>query len=119
MKTLSYPMKLAAFIHNCHMSFTTSTLQHYEVEFSGSSGHIKKISNLVSKVSADINQQFFWYNSSSGNNQDSSQVNTLPHLTIACLFICLLSICSVLVHIYSVPITLMCSLLILKTMMLK
>ena len=50
-------------------------MQYYKVEFDGESGHIKSITNTVSGVTSNINQQFYWYKASAGNNINSTQVN--------------------------------------------
>ena len=50
--------------------------QYYQIKFSGTTGHITKITNVISKISSAIDQQFFWYNSSAGNNRNSSQVQS-------------------------------------------
>ena len=52
-------------------------MQYYKVVFDGESGHIKSITNTVSGVTSNINQQFYWYNASAGNNINSTQVKHL------------------------------------------
>ena len=54
--------------------YCTISTQYYKVEFDGESGHIKSITNTVSGITSNVNQQFYWYNASAGNNINSTQV---------------------------------------------
>lgn len=49
----------------------------YRVEFNTETGRLQRITNLKSGINAMVDQQFFWYNSSTGNNINSTQVTTL------------------------------------------
>lgn len=44
------------------------------MEFDGQSGQMKKITNMVSGSASNVEQQFYWYNGSAGNNKNSTQV---------------------------------------------
>ena len=45
--------------------------------FDGESGHIKSITNIVSGVSSNIDQQFYWYNASTGNKASKQVMDEL------------------------------------------
>lgn len=47
--------------------------QIVQVVFDGSSKRIKSITNKVSKISVNVDQGFYWYNSSDGRNKNSTQ----------------------------------------------
>ena len=49
-------------------------LEFYSVLFDGTTGQVKQITNIISGITSGVNQQFYWYNSSTGNNKNSSQV---------------------------------------------
>ena len=56
-------------------SLYTHVMKFYEIKFSGETGRIEKITSLFSNISTAFDQQFFWYNSSTGNNINATQVN--------------------------------------------
>lgn len=60
----------------------------YKVEFNPDTGRLKSITNLKSGLSAMVDQQFFWYNSSTGNNINSSQVIRLMYIVV-CVYLCI------------------------------
>ena len=43
--------------------------------FDGNTGRLKTITNKLSKISAKVDQNFLWWNSSAGNNVNSSQAS--------------------------------------------
>ena len=43
--------------------------------FDGTTGRLKRMANLVSKIDADVDQSFLWWNSSAGNNVNSTQAS--------------------------------------------
>jgi lysosomal alpha-mannosidase len=47
--------------------------EYYNVVFDGATGHMKSITNIVSGISCDVDQEFLWYNASAGNNKNSTQ----------------------------------------------
>ena len=61
----------------CIWCYYTVSTQYYKVVFDGESGHIKSITNIVSGVSSDINQQFYWYNASTGNKVSKQVMDEL------------------------------------------
>ena len=48
--------------------------------FDGESGHIKSITNIISGVSSDIDQQFYWYKSSTGDKISPAVRNNYVHV---------------------------------------
>jgi lysosomal alpha-mannosidase len=56
--------------------------KHLRLTFSNKNGRLVEILNLVSQVKQSVDQQFFWYNSSVGNNvsdQASNAYNFRPN----------------------------------------
>ena len=51
----------------------------------GGSGHVKEIANQMSDKTVELNQQFYWYWGSNGDNSNSTHVT----YKIICLFVCL------------------------------
>ncbi|XP_019622068.1 PREDICTED: lysosomal alpha-mannosidase-like [Branchiostoma belcheri] len=47
--------------------------EHISVVFDGKTGLLKSVVNLETKVTLKVNQGFYWYNSSAGNNKASSR----------------------------------------------
>ena len=45
--------------------------------FDGKSGQIKTIKNVMTNIQTVVNQQFYWYNSSTGNNKNATQVSQI------------------------------------------
>ena len=43
--------------------------------FDGTTGRLKYINNVKSKISTKVDQNFLWWNSSAGNNVNSSQTS--------------------------------------------
>ena len=43
--------------------------------FDGSTGRLKLMNNLKNKVSTKVDQNFLWWNSSAGNNVNSTQAS--------------------------------------------
>ena len=43
--------------------------------FSGATGRLMMMENKVSKISAKVDQNFLWWNSSAGNNINSTQTS--------------------------------------------
>ena len=43
--------------------------------FDGTTGRLTSMNNKVSKISAKVDQNFLWWNSSAGNNVNSSQAS--------------------------------------------
>ena len=43
--------------------------------FDGMSNRVKSITNKVSKISVNVDQGFYWYNSSDGHNANSTQAS--------------------------------------------
>ena len=50
-------------------------LQFVQVVFDGSTKRIKRITNKLSNISVNVDQGFYWYNSSDGHNVNSSQAS--------------------------------------------
>ena len=56
--------------------------EHLRLKFSNKTGRLVEIENLESKIKQSVDQQFFWYNSSVGNNvsdQASNAYNFRPN----------------------------------------
>ena len=51
-----------------------NTVQAMKLAFNGTTGHLIKITNQVSGISSNVDQQFLWWNSSDGDNLNSTQV---------------------------------------------
>ncbi|XP_078576535.1 lysosomal alpha-mannosidase-like [Branchiostoma floridae x Branchiostoma japonicum] len=47
--------------------------EHLSLIFDTTTGHLKTVTNLKNKLILNVQQAFYWYNSSTGNNQDSTQ----------------------------------------------
>ena len=43
--------------------------------FDGNSNRVKSITNKISKISVNVDQGFYWYNSSDGHNKNSTQAS--------------------------------------------
>ena len=43
--------------------------------FDGKTGRLTSMNNIVSNISAKVDQNFLWWNSSAGNNVNSSQAS--------------------------------------------
>lgn len=41
--------------------------------FDGNTGRLKSITNLLTNISTNVDQNFLWWNSSAGNNVNSTQ----------------------------------------------
>ena len=54
---------------------TLYSKQAVRVVFDGSSRRIKSITNKLSDISVNVDQGFYWYNSSAGNNINSTQTS--------------------------------------------
>ncbi|KAI8490965.1 mannose metabolic process [Branchiostoma belcheri] len=55
------------------VSFRLLPSKHISVVFDGKTGLLKSVVNLETKVTLKVNQGFYWYNSSAGNNKASSR----------------------------------------------
>ena len=53
----------------------------------GESGHVKEIANQMSAKTIELNQQFYWYWGSDGDNSNSTQV-TCKIPCYLCVFVC-------------------------------
>ena len=53
--------------------------------FDGESGHIKSIANIISGVSSNINQQFYWYNASTGNDISEEVMDNSVNIAVTIL----------------------------------
>ena len=49
--------------------------EHLQVAFDETTGHVQSIANLDRKLTLTLDQQFFWYNASTGNNINSTQAS--------------------------------------------
>ena len=49
--------------------------EHLQVAFDGTTGHVQSIVNLDRKLIVTLDQQFFWYNASTGNDIRSQQAS--------------------------------------------
>ena len=49
--------------------------EHLQVVLDGTTGHVQSIANLDRKLALTLDQQFFWYNASAGNNYRSTQAS--------------------------------------------
>ncbi|XP_078660424.1 lysosomal alpha-mannosidase-like isoform X1 [Branchiostoma floridae x Branchiostoma belcheri] len=47
--------------------------EHLSLVFDSTTGYLKTVTNLKKKLVLNVNQAFYWYNSSTGNNKDSTQ----------------------------------------------
>ena len=47
--------------------------EHLQVTFDSTTGHVQSIVNKDRKLTVSVDQQFFWYNASAGNNINSTQ----------------------------------------------
>ena len=45
--------------------------EYYEISFDDTTGHVQSITNMHSTLSVKLDQQFFWYNASTGNINSS------------------------------------------------
>ena len=52
---------------------TLTSSQPYVLDFDQTTGHLKRINNTVSHIAANVDQTFLWWNSSDGNNINSTQ----------------------------------------------
>ena len=52
-----------------------SLIQAVQVVFDGTTKRVKSITNKLSKISVNVDQGFYWYNSSDGHNVNSSQAS--------------------------------------------
>ena len=50
-------------------------LQVMTLQFNGETGRLETITNKLSKISSKVDQRFLWWNSSAGNNVNSSQAS--------------------------------------------
>ena len=69
--TLACNYSLGVTVYMWHMHLTLT--QAVQVVFDGSSKRIKSITNKLSKISVNVDQGFYWYNSSDGHNKNSTQ----------------------------------------------
>ena len=53
-----------------------------ELTFDGSTGRLSHMRNLLSGVQVAVDQQFLWWNSSAGNNVNSTQVRTDAYMYV-------------------------------------
>ena len=53
--------------------------------FDGESGHIKSITNMISGISSNINQQFYWYNASTGNKVSKQVMDNSVNVAVTIL----------------------------------
>ena len=66
------------YMYICTYMYSTTWLwfiQAVQVLFDGSSRRVKSITNKVSKITVNVDQGFYWYNSSAGNNVNSTQAS--------------------------------------------
>ena len=49
--------------------------QAVQVVFDGTTKRVKSITNKLSAISINVDQGFYWYNSSAGNNINSTQTS--------------------------------------------
>lgn len=57
----------------------------------GGSGHVKEISNQISDKTVELNQRFYWYWGSNGDNSNSTQVTSVCQYV--CLFVSMSVVC--------------------------
>lgn len=48
--------------------------------FDSATNRLMSVTNMVANITAEVDQNFLWYNSSNGKNKNSSQVNRVLYV---------------------------------------